>query len=218
MTGTTTFKAHRAAAAAFLLALAPASAAMAGIVFQTGNIQWTNVNIAAEQSAMTIEGEVDHLGVAVYFNGYGATPLSAPVMLHGQHGVAFVEAFSPTDFIYRLTIRAQAGYAFSDMDWKLDAVPPFNGLVTFTAYDALNAVIPLNSGSSTFAFDHNGENPFHAHADASTPIAMLVIDSTVPIQNLKQLSVNLVPGPSALAAGGLFALALGHRRRRTRAV
>ena len=139
---------------------------------------------------------------------------SPPITLHGQHGVAFVEAFNPVDQVYRLTIRAEVGYAFSDIDWKLDAVPPLDGLVTFTAYDVCKAIISLNSGTDTFFFDHNGQNPFHAHADAATPIAMLVIDSTVPILDIKQVSVNLVPGPSALAAGGMLAVAFGRRRRR----
>lgn len=186
----------------------------AGVEFQTGNIQYTNVNIAAETTAMTIHGEVDQTGIMVYFGGFLAGPTYTPALLHGQHGVAFVEASSHTDDLYRMTITAQSGWAFANMDWKLNAKPPVNGSVTFTAFDWNGNVIALSAGTDTFLFDHNGENAFHAHATTS-PISMLMITSTVPILNLKQVSVNLVqiPAPAAAAVCGLGMLGLARRRR-----
>lgn len=191
-----------------------AGAAIAGVEFQTGNIQYTNVNIAADATALTIVGEVDHTGVAVYFNGFLAGPTYSPAMLHGQHGVAFVEAASSGDDLYRMTVTAQTGWAFANMDWKLDAKPPINGSVTFAAFDADGNQIALSTGTDTFAFNHDGQNPFHAHATTS-PISMLMITSTVPIMDLKQLSVDLVqiPAPTAAAVWGLGMLGLARRRR-----
>lgn len=185
-----------------------------GVQYQAGNIQYTNVNIASDAHAFTIFGEVDATGIWVAFNGYGPGPGFTPVELHGQHGVAFVEAFNPAESLFRITVTAQPGWAFRNMDWKLDALPPNDGTVAFTAFDTTGTPIPP-VGTDSFFFGHNGQNPFHLHADADSPVAMLVIDSTVPIMDLKQVSVDLVqiPGPGAfvLAAAGLCSL---RRRRR----
>lgn len=199
------------------------SAALGGVQFQTGNIQYTNVNFAADAHGYTIVGEVDHTGISVYFNGYGSPSVSSrstpdqPIMLHGQHGVAFVEPYNPADQLYRITITAQTGYAFQNMDWKLDAVPPDDGWVTFTALDAIGNAIALTSGTDTFFFDHNGQNPFqgHAESDFGSYISTLVITSTVPIMDLKQVSVDIVqiPAPSAAAVLAVGMIATARRRR-----
>lgn len=187
-----------------------ASAVSAGVVFQTGNIQYTNVNIAADIHAFTVVGEVDHLGVYVFFEGFGAAPTRPPVELHGQHGVAFIEAQHPAEELFMLTLQADVGYAFANVDWKLDAVPPNDGFVSFSAFDAGGNLI---GSSADFAFSHNGQNPFHLHADANTPVFKLVMTSTVPILDLKQVSVNLVPSPGTM--GGLaLSLLVATRRRR----
>jgi MYXO-CTERM domain-containing protein len=190
------------------------STASAAVQFQTGNIQYTNVNFASEAHGFTVTGEVDHLGVFVDFNGYGAGPGFSPVELHAQHGVAFVEAFNPADQLFRLTMRAQAGYAFSNIDWKLDAFPPDDGFVTFAALDSADNPIAVVGGLDTFAISHNGENPFHVHADVGTPIYTLVITSTVPLHNMKQVSVEVVPTPGAASLLGVAGVALARRRRR----
>lgn len=211
-----TFKAFGGLCACVIAGLAVAGAgqrALAAVQFQTGNIQYTNVNIGAEAHDFLVVGEVDHVGVAVYFRGYGAGSAFDPVELHGQHGVAFVEAYNPADQLFRLTVSAQPGYAFANIDWKLDAMPPFDGAVTFAALDAADAPIPIVDGVDTFAFLHNGQNPFHVHADPGTPISTLVITSTVPILDLKQVSVDLVPAPGALTLLGAGTL-LAFRRRR----
>ena len=92
-----------AAASGMLLFVGTAGAA---VEFQTGNIQYTNVNIVADQDAFTITAHIDALPVHVYFDGYGAGPAYPATMLHGQHGVAFVEAFNPLDDLFRLTLTA----------------------------------------------------------------------------------------------------------------
>ncbi|MCE7974865.1 MAG: hypothetical protein DYG92_11190 [Leptolyngbya sp. PLA1] len=197
--------------AASVGSLVGVAGAGAGVVYQTGNIQYTNVNIAAATDAFTIQGEVDSTGVFVYFDGFDAS--GTAIELHGQHGVAFVEPRHATDSLFRVTITAQTGWAFANVDWKNDALPPNDGLLTFSALDFQGNTIPLSSGTDTFAFSHNGQNPFHAHADAATPIWRLIIDSTVPMMDLKQVSVDLVqiPAPGALALAGLGVLTLCRR-------
>lgn len=195
-------------------------AALGGVQFQTGNIQYTNINFAADSHGYTIVGEVDHTGISVYFNGFGSPSpdfvANQPIMLHGQHGVAFVEPFNPADLLYRITITAQTGYAFRNMDWKLDAVPPNDGWVTFTALDAMSNPIALSAGTDTFAFNHNGQNPFNGHAesDFGSYISTLVITSTVPIMDIKQVSVDIVPIPAPSAAAGLLLGLIATARRR----
>lgn len=210
------------AAAATVLGMA--AAASAGVVYDTRNIQYTNVNVAADQHAYTVIGEVGHTGVMVAFDGYGPDPFMA-CELHGQHGVAFVEAFNPTDIMHRMTMTAQAPWGFTAADWKLDAAPPFDGLIKFTAYDSSGNVLPVSSGSDTFPFGHNGQNPFNVTvvADGGSIISKLEMTSIptggpssviAPILDLKEVSVNvaLVPEPATvLTTVGL--LALGVRRR-----
>lgn len=191
-------------------------AANADVQFQTGNIQYSNVNIAADIHAITVAGEVDHTGVNVYFEGFGTGPGFSPVELHGQHGVAFIEVMHPdVDQLFKLTVTAQAGWAFANMDWKLDAMPPNDGNLTFFALDAGGNVLALSSGTNSFAFDHNGQNPFHVHTSGGSTISTLEIYSTVAIADLKQISVDLVPIPTPGTPGLLaFGAFMASRRRR----
>lgn len=211
----------------FLLVVASvglfATGASAAVVYNTGNHQYTNVNIDSDQHGFTILGEVDHTGIHVAFDGFGPSPFPA-VELHGQHGVAFLEAYNPADLMHRITITAPPGYGFTAVDWKLDAMPPEDGLIQFTSLDAMGAVIPLASGTDTFVFQHDGENPFNAdaHTDAGTFISVLQITSiatsgpspvVVPIHTLKQVSLNLVPIPEPVSVSLVGLLLLLPRKR-----
>lgn len=179
----------------------------AGLVFSTQNHQYTNVNINAETTALAIQGEVGNTGIQVTFNGYGVGPGFTPLSIHGQHGVAFIEPASTPPDMYRLTITAQSGWGFSAMDWKLDAGA--NGNVTFTGLDSNNNSIPLTSGTNTFAFSATGANPFNVVADGGSLISTLVVESTVPITHIQQVSVNItaVPEPSSVVTFGILAIA-----------
>lgn len=190
--------------------------ASADVVFQTGNFQLTNVNFdSTDPTAMTITGNVGNTGHFVFFNGFGASPTYTPVLLHASHGAASISQGNINDHIFQLTLTAETGFAFSAMDWKLDAHPPSDGQVTFTAYDSQGNVI-ADGGVNTFFFDHNGQNPFHAHTTGGSMISMLVITSTVPILDIKQVSVDVVPipAPTAAAAAGLACGLLASRHRR----
>ncbi|MEQ1827169.1 MAG: hypothetical protein ABL921_14535 [Pirellula sp.] len=181
----------------------------ADLVFSTGNIQYTNVNVNAEATAMTIMGEVGNTGVQVLFNGFGVGPTPTQLTLHGQHGVAFIEPATPSPQMYKLTVTAQSGWGFSAMDWKLDAVPGSNGTLNFTGLDSNNNAIPLSSGTSSFTFDANGQNPFNVMTNGGSLISTLVIESTIPIAHMRQLSVNItaVPEPSSIVTFGLLGMA-----------
>jgi hypothetical protein len=100
------------------------------------------------------------------------------------------------------------------MDWKLDGMPPSDGSGTFDALDSLGVSIPLGS-QATFPLDHNGQNPFSLTTTNGPYVHKLIITSTVPMNDLKQLSVDLVPLPNALAMGtcGLVLTAWRLRRR-----
>lgn len=167
-------------------------------------------------------------GVNVFFNGYNSSTTqnsSTQILLHGQHGVAFIAPANATDTMLSLTITAQPGAGFTAMNFSLDAAPPNDGQVEFFAFDSSNNLIPVSSGTNTFPFSHTGENPFVVTTDNGSVIQRLLIESvatgspsvTAPIADLKQVSVNLaaVPEPSSLVlVGAGCLLGLGYAVRR----
>jgi len=201
-------------AVALILVASLTSTVSADMVFNTGNNQYTNVNIQADQSAMTILANVDSdANNVITFRGADAGPSFVPIVLHGQHGVAFVEAFNPVDTIYRFTIRADSNHYITAADWKLDAAPPVDGTVSFLAYDSGGNLIPPVGGLNTFAISHNGQNPYGFTTTNGSLVRTLVIESTVPMLDIKQVSVNTaVPEPGSVALLGLGGCLLVARR------
>lgn len=223
----------RVALAAALLGVAalPASS-QAGVIFTSGNQQFTNVKITGDVNALTVVGTVDNSSppVNVSFEGFNSsdTQTSATqILLHGSNGVAFVEPENPSDLMLSMTITAQPGASFTAMNFALDAEPPNDGTLVFTALDAANNPIALSSGTNTFVFKHNGQNNFTLTTDAGSLIHSLLIESvptgspavTAPIADLKQVSVTVElpePGSVVLLGGGavLGSVYLVRRRKR----
>ncbi len=197
-----------------------AGSAWAGVVFGNTHENKTHqVNFAADHDAMTVTGEAGNTGVAVFFEGFGAVPDFTPYELHASHGAAAVSAMHDTDHLFHMTIEAQSGWAFTGMDWKLDAAGSVDGNAAFTAFDALGNQIPLDSGTSSFLFDAQGQNPYFGITSSGSSISKLVIDTDIEIADLKQVSVDLVQLQTIpLPAGAVLVLAgvglVGATRRR----
>jgi hypothetical protein len=207
----------------------------ATIIFQTGNVQYTNVNIAAAVDASSILGDVGNTGLTMTFANMIGPDGSSQVSMHGQHGVAFVEsAFDSQPSVTHtgfssITLLAQAGYGFSAGDFKLDELAGGSnpGSVSFTALDQFG-----NSSMSTFAMNLNlnGQNPFNfftLNGELATSI-VITAPTTALLQDIKQVSVNEVqipttppsppvPEPSTLALLGLGLAGIGYSKCRKQA-
>lgn len=198
-----------------------------GIFYDTGNVQFTNVNIASDTDAVNIFGEVGNTGYIVQFNGFGATPYpNSPILLHGQHGVAFVEPFhtnpDPVPLMLQISLTGVNGF-FTAGDFKLDTLPATSdGIVTFQAFDPSGNLIPLSSGTSSFVIDQNGQNAYHFTTDPGTLVKTLLITSSIPLADIKQVSLEAVPEPASLVlfglGGGVATLSVAMKRRKSRAV
>ena len=193
----------------------------ATVIFQTGNQQYTNVNIAADTNAFSIVGDIQNTGLQMTFENMIGPDGKTKVEMHGQHGVAFVESYldsipgaTHTGFS-ALTLMAQAGYGFTAGDFALDELNSGAnpGSVTFNGIDQFG-----NPNTATFSMSANGQNPYNFYTQNGEIVTSVVI--TVPttslLQDIKQVSVNVapIPEPSTLASIGLGLAALGWMRRR----
>lgn len=194
-----------------LAPLAIACTARADLVLLSANQQYNNVHFDSATSGLAVIGEVQSYDAPVQFEGFGPGPTFAPLMLHAGNGVAFVEPADPAASMHRITITAIDSWLFNAVDLKLDAKRPLSGLVTFRAYDATGALIPSAFGLDTLPISPNGQNPYHLFTSDGSSIRTLEITSTVPLADIKQ--VSMIPGPGSaalLACAGLVAT----RRRR----
>ncbi len=193
----------------------------ATVIFQTGNQQYTNVNIAADTNALSIIGDIKNTGLQMTFENMIGPDGQTKVAMHGQHGVAFVESYADslpgatnTGFS-SLTLMAQAGYGFTAGDFALDELTGGSnpGSVTFNGIDQFG-----NPNTSIFSMRVNGQNPYNFYTLNGEIVTSLVITAplTSLLQDIKQVSVNVapIPEPATLASVGLGLALLRWSRRR----
>ncbi len=197
--------------------------AHATIDFSTGNQQYTNVNIAADTDALSLIGDIGNTGITMTFENMIGPDGSTQVMMHGQHGVAFVESYldslpgaAHTGFS-SITLRPQDGYGFTAGDFALDELNgQDSGTVTLFGFDQLN-----NPFSETFALGVNGQNPYQFTTSGGELVTKLVftVATNNLLQDLKQVSVDVAaipaipePGTYGMMAFGLAGMALWRRR------
>jgi len=199
--------------------LTAALPSFAAIIFTTGNVQYNNVNIAAAITAITVTGQatIGSQVLYVYFTGGVGPDGITPILLHGQHGVAFVENVAdalnstPQVGFSALTINPQAGYGFTAGDFKIDELNSGAnpGSVTLQGINLLGVVF-----SQTFALSPSGQEPFRFYTTGGDVVTSLTIRSPQNslLADIKQVSVDMapaIPEPATVFAGVLVLLPLG---------
>lgn len=168
-----------------------------GVIFQTGNQQFTNVNIAADTDALSIIGDIGNTGLQMTFDTMIGPDGTTQVTMHGQHGVAFVQSFADsqpgaTDTGFAsITLTAQAGYGFTGGDFELDQLnqlPSPTGILSLQGIDQFSGV----STNNTLGISENGQNPYNFYTtgrEVATSIVITVATSDL-LEDIKQVSLN----------------------------
>lgn len=201
-------------------------AAQAAVIFSAGNQQFDHqVNFVADQTDTFIQGDLQGTSPTRHFDFFAAQdPAGINILLHGQHGVAFVEGCAPASIapacdaphsFVTLTMTPDSGWGWSGMDWKLDLLNGVGGSnVSFTAWDQLG-----NTTTANFAVTDGGQNPFHLHTTGGDLVTQLVIsiDAQHPLIDIKQISVTdtpiPLPGTAWLLGAGLLGWGTSRRRK-----
>ena len=219
---------HFALATAAAIGLGVVSPASADVMFQTGNQQYDNVNIAADVNVLSATGTIGNTGITMTFQDMvGPWPgQTAPYTMHCQHGVAFCESLADSSVptaqhtgFSSITLMAQAGTSWDAGDFALDLIGQTDGTVNFYAYNG-STLLPANQ--TNFAIDATGQNPYNFFSFAGETVTKLVIttDSPFNLADIKQVSLEVTgipaPEPASLALLGAGLAGLGVIRRRKR--
>jgi hypothetical protein len=196
------------------LTAAPANAT---ITWSATNNQYTNVNIASDTSANTINGQVGNTGFGVTFQNMIGPNGVTQVQMNGRNGVAFIQsehdnqnpaANDMTGFT-SLTVMAQAGTGWTAGSFFLDLIKnAVAGTVTLSGMDQFGGTT-----TNTFAISGTGQNAYSfdtANGEVVTKFTVSVPTASA-LGDFRAFSVNAVtvPTPNNVPDGGSTIMLLG---------